>query len=110
MASETYLGEFEQLLLLAILQCGDHAYTVPVAEMLKERGGRTITRGALHTTLDRLETKALVRSKLGEPLAARGGRPRRYYTVTPPGLQALRAARTAQTNLWKGLESIVGRR
>src|SRR5579871_1736658 len=102
-----YLGELEQLLLLAILQCGDDAYTVPIGAMLAERGRRRLARGAVHTSLDRLEAKGLVRSRLGEPLAERGGRPRRYYTVTAAGLDAVKAARTAQANLWKGLESVL---
>ncbi len=106
---EAYLGELEQLLLLAILHCGDDAYTVPIAAMLAGRGGRRLARGALHTSLDRLEAKGVVRSKLGDPVAERGGRPRRYYTVTPKGLTALRAARAAHDNLWKGLESLLGR-
>src|SRR5262245_42153289 len=91
----SYLGEFEQLVLLAILQCGEEAYTVPLRDILADRGGRAITRGALYTSLDRLEAKGLVKSKLGEPLAVRGGRARRYFSVTPDGLAALRAARAA---------------
>jgi DNA-binding PadR family transcriptional regulator len=100
------LGELEQLVLLAILQCGDDAYTVPVRDVLKARSGRDISRGALYTSLDRLAAKRLVVSRLGEPLAMRGGRARRYFQVTPAGLEALRAARTAWLTLSKGLESL----
>jgi PadR family transcriptional regulator PadR len=99
------LGEFEHLLLLAILQCGEDAYTVPIRQMLAERTGRRVARGAVHTSLDRLETKGLVTSRLGEPLAMRGGRPRRYYAVTAAGLTALRSARAALATLSSGLES-----
>ena len=94
MSSEAaHLGELEQLLLIAILQCGDEAYTVPIRTLLAERGGRQITRGALFTSLDRLESKGFVRSWMGEPLAVRGGRARRYFVVTRTGLRALRTAR-----------------
>lgn len=104
-----YLGEFEQLLLLAVLQCGDAAYTVPIRQMLADRSNRRVARGAVHTALDRLEAKGFVRSELGEPLAVRGGRARRYYTVTPDGLNALRSARTTLLELSAGLESLLDR-
>lgn len=104
-----YLGELEHLLLLAILQCGDDAYTVPIREVLAERSGRHIGRGALHTSLDRLQSKGLVESRLGEPLAIRGGRSRRYFSVTAAGLDAIRAARAAMANLSQGLDSVIGR-
>ncbi|MEZ5316268.1 MAG: helix-turn-helix transcriptional regulator [Vicinamibacterales bacterium] len=104
-----YLGEFEQLVLLAILQCGDEAYTVPIRELLSERAGRQVARGALFTSLDRLEAKGHVTSRMGDPIAARGGRPRRYFTVTPIGLEALRAARAAVATLSEGLESLLER-
>src|SRR5262245_16558210 len=106
----TYLGELEQLLILAILQCGDDAYTVPIRQVLAEKSRRRIARGALYTSLDRLEGKGLVSSRLGEPLAERGGRPRRYYAVTEAGVEAVRAARAAVANLSQGLESVLGER
>jgi DNA-binding PadR family transcriptional regulator len=105
-----YLGEFEQLLLLAIMQCGEDAYTVPIRQMLAERTGRHVARGAVHTSLDRLETKGLLRSRMGEPLAVRGGRARRYYRLTPDGLAALKAARAAVATLSSGLESMLDTR
>ena len=108
-----YLGEFEQLVLLAILQCSqtdDGAYTVPIGRLISERTGRDVARGALHTSLDRLATKGLVASTLGEPLAVRGGRSRRYFTVTKPGLAALRESRAAVDNLSTGLEALLNRK
>src|SRR5688572_18261885 len=86
------VGELEHLLLLAVLQCqrdGTDAYTVPIRQQLVERTGRAIARGAVHTSLDRLEHKGLVTSAMGEPVAIRGGRARRYYTVTALGLKAV---------------------
>lgn len=109
----TYLGEFEQLVLLAILQCADTtegAYTVPIGRLIGERTGRAVARGALHTSLDRLEAKGLVASRLGEPLAIRGGRSRRYFTVTKPGVAALRESRAAIVNLSTGLERLLDRK
>jgi DNA-binding PadR family transcriptional regulator len=104
-----YLGEFEHVLLLAILQCGDEAYTVPVRQLLAGRIGRSVSRGAIHTCLDRLEAKGFVRSHLGEPVAVRGGRSRRYYVVTRDGLEAIRTARTALQTLSTGLERLLDR-
>ena len=99
-----YLGEFEQLLLLAILQCGEGAYTVPIRAILAERGGRHVTRGALFTSLDRLEAKGLVHSSMGEPLAVRGGRARRYFSVTRAGVMALRATQATVQTMSEGLD------
>ena len=110
MSDAPYLGELEQLLLLAILQCGEGAYTVPIREVLASRSGRRISRGALYTSLDRLEAKGLVKSHLGEPLAIRGGRSRRYFAVTPAGLTALRHARAAVARLSRGIESLLERK
>jgi DNA-binding PadR family transcriptional regulator len=101
---DTYLGEFEHLVLLAVLRLGADAYAVPVRAEIEDRGGRKVARGALYTTLDRLEQKGLLRSRLGEPLAERGGRARRYYSVTSRGLASLRAARESLDRLSAGVE------
>jgi DNA-binding PadR family transcriptional regulator len=100
---DTYLGEFEHLVLLAVLRLGEDAYAVPIRAEIEERAGRAVARGALYTTLDRLEQKSLLRSRLGEALAERGGRPRRYYTVTARGRACLRAAREAIDRLSAGV-------
>ena len=106
---DNYLGEFEQIVLLAILRLKDDAYAVPVREEIEGRTGRSVARGALYTALDRLEAKHFLTSKMGEPLAERGGRSRRYYTVTPAGVSAHRASRHALLQLWNGLESLLER-
>jgi DNA-binding PadR family transcriptional regulator len=107
---DAYLGEFEQIVLLAILRVGpDRAYAIPVREEIEARTGRQVARGALYTALERLADKRCVTSSLGEPLAERGGRARRYYAVTPTGLRALRASRRALLELWHGLESLLER-
>ena len=102
-AEPIVLGEFEQIVLLAVLQAGDHAYGIAVHEELKQRAGRRVALGAVYMTLDRLEKKGLLTSSFSEPLAERGGRARRYYTVTRPARTALRASREALMNLWSGL-------
>lgn len=103
------LGEFEQLVLLAVLQLGDEAYAVPVRDLIVGRTGRSVARGALYTALERLEAKELLASRMGDPLPERGGRARRYFTVTPEGLALLRDARAAVANLSQGLESLLER-
>lgn len=102
---DTYLGEFEQVVLLAILRVGADAYAIPVREEIEARTGRSVARGALYTALERLETKGCLASRMSEPLPERGGRSRRYYTVTGTGLAALRASRSALLALWQGMES-----
>jgi PadR family transcriptional regulator PadR len=104
-ASDRPLGELEQLVLLAILRAGDDAYGVTIQAQLRRHADRSVARGALYTVLDRLEDKGLVRSRLGEPLAERGGRARRYFAVTTAGLARLRAARRVLLALWRGLDT-----
>jgi PadR family transcriptional regulator PadR len=99
-----FLGEFEQMVLLSIVQLNDDAYGVKIREEIEARTERDIARGALYTTLDRLEAKGLVISTSGDASAERGGRPRRYFTVSASGMESLRASRKALLNLWTGIE------
>ncbi len=105
MKRDVYLGELEQQLLLIILHLGEDAYANPIGERLASAAGRYLARGALYTALERLEQKGCLRSSLGDPLPERGGRARRYFTVTSPGLRALRQSRRVLLGLWDGLES-----
>ena len=98
------LGEFEQMILLAVLQCGDDAYGVTVHNELTRRTKRRVASGAVYMTLDRLEKKGLLESHLTEPVAERGGRAKRCYTVTRPALVALKDSHRALMSLWDGLE------
>lgn len=102
-----YLGEFEHLLLLAVLRLGSEAYAADVAHELERRAVRRVSRGALYTSLDRLEDKGLVRWKIASGTALRDGLPRRAYTVTPAGLSALRASRGILQRMWRGLEDVL---
>jgi PadR family transcriptional regulator PadR len=105
MRADIHLGELEQQLLLIVLRLGDEAYANPIGETLAAAAGRRVARGALYTALERLEQKGCLRSALGDPLPERGGRPRRYFTVTASGLRALRQVRRVLLGLWDGLES-----
>jgi DNA-binding PadR family transcriptional regulator len=104
-SKDAYIGELEQLILLVVLRLGDEAYANPIREDLDRIARRRIARGALYTALERLEQKGCVRSVMGEPLPERGGRARRYFTVTAAGLRALRESRPVLLGLWDGLEA-----
>lgn len=97
------LGTFEQAVLLAIVRLGDQAYGRAVLREVQERLERDIAAGAAHATLERLEDKGLVSSRLGPGTPIRGGRARRFYTLQPKGLRALNEARAAVDGLWEGL-------
>ena len=99
-----YLGEFEQLVLLAVLRLADEAYAVTIRRAIEEAAARSVSRGALYTTLERLEGKGLLSSRMGEPTADRGGRARRYHKVTAAGVRALRAAHEAVSRLSAGID------
>ena len=101
------LGEFEQLILLAILRLGDQAYGVTIRNEISVHAGRTVAPGALYTALDRLEDKGLVRSRMGEPTPQRGGRAKRYFTVTASGAKAIARAQRAFQRLLAGLDVLV---
>jgi PadR family transcriptional regulator len=105
----SYLGEFEYAVLLAVLHLNDGAYAVPVRDLIAERTGREVARGALYTALERLEAKGCLHSVMRDPSEGRGGRQRRLFDVTPKGLEALRATHTALQRLTTGLERILER-
>ena len=108
MALAANLGEFEQLILLAILRLGDGAYGVTIRTEISERAGRSVAPGALYTALDRLEDKGLVKSRVGEPTPQRGGRAKRFFTVTASGAKALARAQHAFQRLLEGLDVLGG--
>ena len=107
MAGREHLGEFEQIVLLAILRLGQEAYGVPIRLDIEQRTGRAVTVGALYRTLDRLEEKGYISSVFSDPIPERGGRSKRYFTVRPRGLRTLRASRQALSAMWEGLETLV---
>jgi PadR family transcriptional regulator PadR len=94
-----YIGEFEELVLLAILSQGDNAYGVTIRQALEAATDRSITIGSLYTTLSRLEDKGLVKSWVGEPTAERGGRAKRHYRVKGPAQSLLKEVQGARQRL-----------
>ena len=98
------LGDFEQMVLLAILQLRGEVYGVPIVDEIERRTGRAVSRAAVYVTLRRLEEKGLVSSWMSEPIAERGGKPRRCVRVEPRGLQLLRESRAAVDRMWRGLD------
>jgi len=102
------LGEFEHLILLAILRLGDSAYGAAIIDHLEARTGREVSQAATYVVLKRLEEKGLVTSRVTGGGKERGGRAKRYFTVTAAGLGRLRAAGNAIMSMWDGLEGILG--
>ena len=98
------------MVLLAVLRLGDQqAYAVSVLEELEQCTNRSIARGSIYVTLDRLETKGYLRSWLADPTPERGGRAKRYYALRPRAVEALRESRRALVALWTGLERHLGK-
>ena len=98
------LGEFEQLVLLAIVHLRTAAYGIPIVEEIERRTGRDVARAAVYVTLRRLEEKGHVSSWLGDPTPERGGKGRRYVKIEPSGLRALRESRQLADRMWGGLD------
>ncbi len=102
------LGEFEQIVLLAILRLGEEAYGASIRAEIEKCTGREPTPGAMYTTLDRLEQKEMLISRMGEPTAERGGRAKRFFKVTKTGTAAVVRAQRSYQNLLEGLKLIGG--
>ena len=108
MSKQDYLGEFEHIVILALLRLADRAYGVTVRQEIEERTGREVSIGAIYATLDRLEGKGYVKSLLGEPTPERGGRSKRFFHVTAKGISAVNRTHRAVRNLTEGLDLIGG--
>jgi PadR family transcriptional regulator PadR len=103
--SRDALGEFEHLVLLAILHLGDGVYGVPIVDEIQRRTGRTVAPAAVYVTLRRLEQKRLLTSWMSDSTPERGGKSRRCVKVTGAGLESLRESRKVLDSMWKGLDS-----
>jgi PadR family transcriptional regulator PadR len=101
--SDQYLGELEQIVLLAVVRLADDAYGVPIRREIEKRVDRKVTVGALYSTLDRLEAKGYLVSWFADPTPQRGGRSRRYFRVEPRGIEALAVAKQMFDRMWKGV-------
>jgi PadR family transcriptional regulator PadR len=109
MAQQVVLGGVELLVLLALIRLGDEAYGVPISDEIEATLGRSVSVGSVYITLDRLERKGLVSSRLGEPTAERGGRAKTYFRPTAKGLREVRLARRTLMRLWQGLPQLAGK-
>jgi DNA-binding PadR family transcriptional regulator len=98
------LGEFEQLVLLAIVHLGEEAYGVTIRREIEARTTRSVAVGALYTALDRLERRGFVRSMTSDPTPQRGGRSKRYFTMRPAGAAALERSRETMARMWAGIK------
>lgn len=105
--SRESIGEFEELILLAILRLGDDAYGVPILEEIQGHARRSVLRPAVYVALGRLEEKGLVTSRAGDPSVVRRGRPRKYFDVSAEGLSQLRESRATRLSMWDGLQAIL---
>lgn len=104
MGRDGLLGAFEEMVLLAVARGGGDAYGMTVRREIEERTGREVTIGAVYSTLDRLETKGFLRSRLGDSAESRRGRARRHFRVMPSGVEALARTREMRAGLWDGLD------
>lgn len=100
------LTDFELMLLLATLRIGESAYGVEIAREIERTGGRPVLMGAAYTALDRLERRGLIASTIGQPTAERGGRAKRFFKVTPRGLQAVKETQKALMALWTDIPQL----
>ena len=108
MAPGSFLGEFELVVLLAVMQLGDDAYAIAIRDHIVTRAERKVTRGALYATLERLERKGFLAWEVDESTPARGGMPRRRFSVTRGGVEAVRTSQTMIARLSEGLEEALG--
>jgi DNA-binding PadR family transcriptional regulator len=98
------VGEFEELTLLAVRALGAPAYAVPVQRFLEKKAGRAVSMGAVYAALGRLENKGLLHSTIGEVAPQRGGKRKRLYEVTPPGMRMLEDLRRVREQIWRTIE------
>jgi PadR family transcriptional regulator PadR len=106
MSSRDYLGEFEHIVVLALLRLGDRAYGVTVRQEIELRIGREVSIGAIYATLDRLEAKGYVNSRLGDPTPERGGRSKRFFRVSAKGILAINRTHRALQSMTAGLNLV----
>ena len=103
----SYLGELEQMILLAVLRLGQEAYGRSIREELEGRVGREVSRSVAYVTLERMVEKGYLKPRMGEPSPRRGGKAKRYYALTPVGSRALRESGRAHRLLWAGHEAFL---
>jgi DNA-binding PadR family transcriptional regulator len=105
MVIRQFLGEFEELVLLAIMTLGENAYGVPISKAIEEATGKRVSTGALYTALQRLEEKGFISSKLGEATPERGGRAKKYFAIEAGGRQALKSSGEVRATFIKSIDA-----
>ena len=103
MSRNEFLGEFEQIVLLTVARLNDGAYGVAIRQEIEGRVGRSVAIGSVYAALDRMERKGFLNSGVGAPTPMRGGRAKRFYSLRPPGAEALESSRELLSGLWDGL-------
>jgi PadR family transcriptional regulator PadR len=106
MTNRSYLGEFELMLLLAVVHLGEEAYGVPISRDLERNRGRSVSVGSVYAALERLQGKGLIVSDLGDPTPERGGKAKRYFRITKEGLQQIHETRRVLTKMWQMLPEL----
>jgi PadR family transcriptional regulator PadR len=106
MSNRDFLGEFEHIVVLALLRLADRAYGVTVRKEIEVRTGREVSIGAIYATLDRLERKGYVKSHLGDPTPERGGKSKRFFHVTAKGVAAVNRTHRALLSMTEGLHLV----
>jgi DNA-binding PadR family transcriptional regulator len=106
MPERSYLGEFELMILLAVIHLGEEAYGVPISRELERHRSRDVSVGSVYAALERLESKGLVASSLGDPTPERGGKAKRYFRLTKAGLRQVHETRRVLSELWRALPEL----
>jgi PadR family transcriptional regulator PadR len=102
------LGNFELMVLLAVVRVGEDAYGVPIARAIQEKSGREVFLGSVYAALARLESKGFVASSIGDPTSERGGKAKKYFRITARGLREARATQRTLVRLWRDLPELQG--
>jgi PadR family transcriptional regulator PadR len=108
MRNREFLGQHELMVMLAVLRLGREAYGVPIATEIANKTGREMLQGSVYAVLERLESKGLVTSRLGEATSQRGGRAKRYFALTAEGVRQVRETQSSLEALWKGVPKTAG--
>ena len=103
------LGNFELMVMLALMRLGDDAYGVPILRDIEAKSHRDVAIGSVYAALDRLEAKGFVLSAMGEATPERGGRAKKYFYITSDGLRVVRKTKETLVKLWRGLPELSGR-
>lgn len=104
MGKGEFLGEFEQIVLLAVVRLGGDGYGMTIRREIERRTRRSVTIGPVYSTLRRLESKGYIQSSTGDPTPVRGGRATRHFRACAEGVEALRAARGMLDQMWEGVQ------